>query len=83
MVCSSILFRTSEGSTLKGVFGSCCYHCFFGDLNVSVVGKFLAVLLFADVGNERDQRVNPLVEFLEVGIKIRLINVTVAILDVV
>ena len=50
---------------------------------MAIIGKFLTVLLFANVGDEGDQRVDAPVEFLEVGVKIRLIDVTVAILDVV
>jgi hypothetical protein len=65
------------------MLGARCNHGCFGDVNIAIVRELLAVLLFADVDNERYGGIDALVESLEVFVKVRLVDVAVSVLDMV
>ena len=72
-----------EGSALDGVLCAGGDHGGLGDVDLAVVGEFLTVLLFANVNDERDGGIYALVEAVEIFIEIRLVDVTISLLDVV
>lgn len=75
--------RVGGGSALEGMLGSCSDHGLFGDWYIAILHEILAILLLADVKNEGDRGINALLKFVEVGIKVNLVDVVVAIVDVV
>ncbi len=65
------------------MFGAGSDHNHFRDINVTIVGEFLAILLFPDVHNQGYGWVDALIETVEVSVEVGLINVAVTIFYVV
>ncbi len=64
--------RKFHAATIEGGFRAGSYHRGFGNGNAGVLGKLLAVLLFAHVNGKWEGRLNAGVELGHVVVNIRL-----------
>ena len=72
-----------EFATLDGMLGPSGDHGGLGDWYPCICGKILAVLLFSGVYRERKRRINTLEEGFHVSVDLTLIDVTIAVADVI